>query len=97
MPMGPEKFVLGVLGRHGRRLDTYAEFKLDNTDKTETMVGAKVKFEGGEIRGNINTSGKVESIYRKFINIFELELQTKMDFMQNAKTEFGVALSMRQM
>ena len=95
MPMGPEKFLMGVHGRHGRRLDTYAEFKLDNTDKTETMLGAKLKFDGGEIRGNVTTAGKVESIYRKFINIFELELQTKMDLTQNAKTEFGVALSMR--
>ena len=98
MPMGPEKVVLGVVGRHGKRLDTYAEFKIDNTDKTETTVGFKTKFAGGEIRGNVSTSGKVESIYRKFIQIFELELQTRMDMTSpNAKTEFGVALSMRQM
>lgn len=29
MPFGPEKVVLGILGKHGKRLDTYAEFKID--------------------------------------------------------------------
>jgi len=28
-PFGPELFVMGVLGRHGKRLDTYAEIKFD--------------------------------------------------------------------
>ena len=98
MPMGPEKVVFGVHGRHGKRLDTFAEFKLDNHDKTEAMLGFKCKFAAGEIRGNITSAGKVESIYRKFINIFELELQTKMDMANpKSKVDFGVALSMRQM
>lgn len=98
MPIGPEKFVLGVHGRHGKRLDTYAEFKIDNTDRSETLIGFKTKFAAGEVRGNISSSMKVESVYRKFINMFELEIQTKMDLANPAaKTEFGVALSMRQM
>jgi len=58
-PFGPEKFVMGVLGRHGKRLDTYAEIKFDPSNKTESMVGFKTKFATGEVRGNISTSGKI--------------------------------------
>lgn len=29
IPFGPEKLVFGVAGKHGKRLDTYAEFKID--------------------------------------------------------------------
>ena len=98
IPFGPEKVVLGVHGRHGKRLDTYAELKIDQADKTETMVGFKTKFIGGEVRGNITSTGKVSSVYRKFIQIFELELQSEMDLGNpKAKAAFGVALSMRQM
>ncbi len=59
--------MLGVQGKHGKRLDTYAELKVDNTDNTEATIGFKTKFVGGEVRGNITSSGKVQSIYRKFI------------------------------
>ena len=44
------------------------------------MVGFKTKFIGGEVKGNINTAGKVQSVYRKFIGMFDLELQSTMDF-----------------
>ena len=74
IPFGPELFVLGVLGRHGKRLDSYAELKMDPSMNTETLLGFKTKFVGGEVRGNISSTGKVQSIYRKFINIFELEM-----------------------
>jgi len=98
VPFGPEKFVMGVLGKHGKRLDTYAELKVDPSDKSEACVGFKTKFVGGEIRGNISTSGKVQSIYKKFIQIFELEMQTSMDLSNpKSKVDFGVAMSMRQM
>ena len=50
---------MGVLGRHGKRLDTYAEIKFDPSNKTESMVGFKTKFATGEVRGNISTSGKI--------------------------------------
>lgn len=29
IPFGPEKLVFGLQGKHGKRLDTYAEFKFD--------------------------------------------------------------------
>ena len=48
-------------------MDTYAELKVDNTDSTEALVGFKTKFAGGEVRGNITSTGKVQSIYKKFI------------------------------
>lgn len=32
IPFGPEKFVCGVQGKHGKRLDTYAELKIDQSD-----------------------------------------------------------------
>ena len=67
IPFGPEKLVFGVAGKHGKRLDTYAEFKIDQSDQTEAMVGFKSKFVGGEVRGNITSSGKVQSVYRKFV------------------------------
>ena len=79
IPFGPEKFVMGVSGKHGKRLDTYAEFKVDNSDQTEAMMGAKARFVGGEVRGNISTSGKIQSIYKKYIQIFEMEMQTSMN------------------
>ena len=98
IPFGPEKFVCGVQGKHGRRLDTYAELKIDQSDETEAMVGFKTRFAGGEVRGNVNSKGKMQSIYRKFINIFELELQTSMDLSKTQNPiDFGVALSLRQM
>lgn len=59
--------MFGVAGKHGKRLDTYAEFKIDQSDQTEAMFGCKTKFAGGEIRGNVTTSGKVQSVYRKFV------------------------------
>lgn len=67
MQVGPEKFVFGVHGRHGKRLDTYAEFKIDNTDRSETTLGFKTRFATGELRGNVTSSMKIESIYRRFI------------------------------
>ena len=79
-------------------MDTYAELKIDQSDQTEAMVGFKTRFVGGEVRGSINSAGKMQSIYRKFINIFELELQTTMDMnKKDAPIDFGVALSLRQM
>lgn len=72
--------------------------KFDQSDKTETMVGFKTKFVGGEVRGNVTSAGKISSVYRKFINIFELEMQSTMDLVNpQAKVDFGVALSMRSM
>lgn len=98
IPFGNEKFVFGIQGRHGKRLDTYCEFKVDQADQTEALIGFKTKFVGGEVRGNISSTFKVQSIYRKFIQIFELELQSGMDLSKPQKAcEFGVALSMRQM
>ena len=44
VPFGNEKLVMGVLGKHGRRLDTYAELKVDQSDQTEAMLGFKTKF-----------------------------------------------------
>eukprot|EP00354_Favella_ehrenbergii_P011467 CAMPEP_0170461884 /NCGR_PEP_ID=MMETSP0123-20130129/7613_1 /TAXON_ID=182087 /ORGANISM="Favella ehrenbergii, Strain Fehren 1" /LENGTH=83 /DNA_ID=CAMNT_0010726997 /DNA_START=792 /DNA_END=1043 /DNA_ORIENTATION=- len=79
MPFAPEKLVLGMVGRHGKRLDTYAEFKIDQSDKTEALVGFKTKFVGGEVKGNISTAWKVQSVYRKFIGMFDLEMQSVMD------------------
>jgi len=32
IPFGPEKLVMGVSGKHGKRLDTYAELKVDQSD-----------------------------------------------------------------
>ena len=58
-PITPEKFICGVVGKHGKRLDTFAEFKIDQNDKTETCLGYKTRFVGGEIRGNITSTGKV--------------------------------------
>ena len=96
IPFGPEKLVLGVQGKHGKRLDTYAELKVDNTDSTEALVGFKTKFAGGEVRGNITSTGKVQSVYKKFIQIFELEIQSGMDLSKPQKNaDFGIALSMR--
>ena len=98
IPFGPEKLVFGLQGKHGKRLDTYAEFKFDQSDQTEAMVGFKTKFAGGEVRGNITSTGKVQSVYRKFIQIFELEMQSGMDLSKPQKNvDFGIALSMRQM
>ena len=98
IPFGQDKLVMGVSGKHGKRLDTYAELKVDNKDSTEAIVGFKTKFVGGEVRGNISSTGKVQSIYKKFIQIFELEMQTGMDLTKPQKNvDFGIALSMRQM
>lgn len=96
IPFGPEKMVMGVHGRHGKRLDTYAELKVDQSDQTEALIGFKSKFVHGEVRGNVSSTGKVQSVYRRFIKIFELELQSTMDLKQREKpVQFGVALSMR--
>ena len=89
---------MGLSGKHGRRLETYAELKVDNADATEAMVGFKTKFAGGEVKGNISSSGKVQSVYRKFIELFEMEMSSNMDLKNPQKpVQFGVALSMRQM
>ena len=79
-------------------MDTYAEFKIDQNDQTDATFGFKTRFAGGEVKGNISTAGKLQSVYRKFINIFEMEMQTTMDLKNDKKpVQFGVALSMRQM
>ena len=62
-----DKILFGVHGRHGKRLESFAEIKIDQSDKTETSIGFKTKFVGGEIGGTINSSGVVESQYRKFV------------------------------
>jgi len=80
-PFAPERLMMSMTGRHGKRLDTYAEFKIGQSDTaTEAMVGFKTKFIGGEVKGNFSTTGKVQSVYRKFIGMFDLELQSQMDF-----------------
>jgi len=97
-PFAPEKLVVGLVGLHGKRLNTYAEFKVDQTDKTEVLLGFKTKFIGGEVKGNIATTGKVQSVYRKFLGMFDMELQSGMDlFKPQEPCVFGVGLSMRQM
>jgi len=73
VPFAPEKLVFGLVGRHGRRLDTYAEFKVDQSDQTEALLGFKSKFVGGEVKGTIATSGKISSVYKKIIEMFDLE------------------------
>ena len=98
MPFGPEKLILGVQGKHGRHLDTYAEFKLDPRDASEAQFGFKTRIGSGEIRGNISTTGRVQSVYRKMIQLFELEMQSQMDLYKPDKNvEFGVSVSMRGM
>jgi hypothetical protein len=74
IPFGPEKFVCGVSGKHGKRLETYAELKVANDDKTEALVGFKSRFAGGIVLGNISTSLKVQSVYTKYVEIFQLEI-----------------------
>ena len=72
---------MSMVGRHGKRLDTYAEFTIGQSDTaTAAMIGFKTKFVGGEVKGNVSTNGKVQSVYRKFVGMFDLELQSSMDF-----------------
>ena len=88
--------MLGMVGRHGKRLDTYAELKIDQSDKTEAMVGFKTKFVGGEVKGNMTSALKVQSVYRKYIGMFDLEMQSVMDLAKPTKNvDFGIGLSMR--
>jgi len=85
-------------GRHGKRLDTYAEFKIDQTDKSSALIGFKTKFVGGEVKGTMSSDYKVQSVYRKFIGMFDIEMVTAMDLGKPQKAiDFGVGLSMRQM
>ena len=87
---------MGAQGRHGKRLDTYAEFKIDQNDQTDATFGFKTKFGGGEVKGNVSTTGKIQSIYKKLVSMFEMEMQTTMDLKNEKKpVQFGVALSLR--
>lgn len=98
MPFGPEKLVLGVFGKQGKRLDTSAEFKVDQNDQTEATLGFRAKFAAGEVRGSLSSTGKVTTVYRKFVQMLELEFQSSMNLANTAQpVTFGMGLSMRQM
>ena len=43
------------------------------------MLGFKAKFNGGEVKGNLSSDYKVQSVYRKFIGMFDVEMVTAMD------------------
>ena len=98
-PFAPERLMLSMVGRHGKRLDTYAEFMIGQSDAVSAgTIGFKTKFVGGEVKGNISTTGKVQSVYKKFVGMFDLELQSTMDFSNlDKEIQFGVGLSLRQM
>jgi len=97
-PLAPEKLLMGVQGKHGKRLDTYAHLTFNQQNVSDALVGFKTRFVGGEVRGSVSTSGKVESIYRKFVSMFEMEMRSSFDLFRPAKpVEFGVALSLRGM
>ena len=95
-PVHPhEKLLLGVIGRPSRRLNIFGEFKADPTNKTDFLGGFRMKFMEGMVTGTLTTSGKATSVYKRFVEMFELTFTGQVDFSKPAQpVAFGLSVSL---
>jgi hypothetical protein len=95
-PMHPqEKFLIGVISRPSRRLNLFAEFKIAPDNRSDLVVGCRTKFQEGMVTSTISTSGKATSVYRKFVDQFEVTFTGSMDLSKPQQpAAFGLSLGL---
>ncbi len=90
-----EKFMFGVVSRPSKRLNLFAELKLAPNNSTDLSVGCRTKFAEAMITSQISTSGKASTVYRKFIDSFELSFTAAMDITKpNQPATFGMTFGL---
>lgn len=80
-PLHPaEKYYCGIISRPSKRLQLFSELKAGPDGKTDMLGGFRARFQEGLVTGSIASSGKATSVYKRFVEMFEVTLTTQMDF-----------------
>ena len=79
-PMTPEKVLIGVVSKPGKRLNLFSQFVVNEKNKTETVMGFRSRFASGNITGSISSTGRATSVFKHYMDMFEISLTSTMDF-----------------
>lgn len=95
-PMNPqEKMLVAVVSKPSRRLHLFSELKFGQDNKSALNMGYRARFNEGMITGSITSAGKASTVYRKFIDMFEVTVNGSMDFAKPAQpVQFGLSFGL---